>query len=83
MTPNLTKYIELKERGSSTFDISVVAREDGLDSLGVLYVLKHVFNLSVAQAKEIWIETGSSDGYQAVINMLKKESELENQGGIS
>jgi hypothetical protein len=83
MIPKLTKYFELKERGSNASEIAILAREDGLDSLEVIFVLKNVFDLSVAEAKEIWIETGSSEGYQAFIEALEKESKLENQGGIS
>jgi hypothetical protein len=83
MIPKLTKYFELKERGSNASEIAILAREDGLDSLEVIFVLKKVFYLSVAEAKEIWIETGSSEGYQAFIEALEKELEFENQGGIS
>ena len=83
MIPELTKYTELNERGSSASEIAILARENGLDSLGVIFVLKNVFVPSVAKAKEIWIDTGSNDGYQSVIEMFKKESELENQGGNS
>jgi hypothetical protein len=81
--PELAKYIELKEQGSSASEIAILAREDGLNSIEVIFVLKNVFDLSVAKAKEIWIETGSSEEYQAFIEALEKESELENQGGIS
>jgi hypothetical protein len=83
MIPKLTKYIELKQQGSSASEIAILTRDDGLDSLEVIFVLKSVFDLSVAKAKEIWIETGSSEGHQAFIEALEKESELENQGGIA
>lgn len=71
MIPGMIKYIELKEKGSSASEITILARENGLDSLGVIFVLKNVFDLSVAKAKEIWIDIGSSDRYQSVIEMLK------------
>jgi hypothetical protein len=90
MIPKLTKYIELKEQGSSASEVAVAAREDGLNSVESIYVLKYVFDLSVEHAKETWINAEGNEHHRAfqeqLIDELEqeiKESELEHQGGIS
>ena len=90
MIPEPTKYVELKERGSSASQVSVVAREDGLGSIETLYVLKHVFDLSLGQAKETWINMEGNEYIsnleqiiQAELDQIQNEDALEKQGGIS
>jgi hypothetical protein len=88
--PELTKYSDLKEQGSSASDVTVAAREDGLGSIESIFVLKEVFDLSVAQAKEIWMTTKGNEHHLAFheqlmgdLDKMNEEDALENQGGIS
>jgi hypothetical protein len=88
--PELTKYFDLKERGSSASDVTVVARENGLSSIETIYVLKEVFDLSVGQAKEIFMNTRGNEHHLAFheqlmddLDKMNEEDALENQGGNS
>jgi hypothetical protein len=88
--PELTKYIELKLRGLSASEIAIVAREDGLSSVESIYVLKEVFEISVAQAKEIFMTIKGNEHHLAFHEQLMddldkviEEMDLENQDGIS
>jgi hypothetical protein len=90
MTHDLTKYIELKNQGSSVFEVSAVAREVGLSSVETIFVLWKVFEIPFARAKEIWMTTKGNEHHLAFhaqlmddLEELFNESELENQGGIS
>jgi hypothetical protein len=90
MTLDLTKYIELKTQGSSVFDVSAVAREDGLNSVETIFVIWKVFEIPFAQAKEIFMTTKGNEHHLAFheqlmddLDKINEETELENQGGIS
>ncbi len=88
--PELTKYIELKQLGSSASEIAIVAREDGLSSVESIFVLKEVFEISVARAKEIFMTTKGNEHHLAFheqlmddLDKINEEMNLENQGGNS
>jgi hypothetical protein len=90
MIPELKKYIELKACGSSSSEVSLVALEDGLNPIESIYVLKHVFDLSVAHAKEIWINIEGNEYnsnlvqlFQDELDQIQKENALEHQKGNS
>jgi hypothetical protein len=87
MTLDLTKYIELKERGFTAREVLAIAQEDGLD---VLKVILQVFNLSLREAKEIFMTTKSNERHFVFheqlmddLDKMNEEINLENQGGIS
>ena len=63
--PELSKYIELEKRGLSAVEICRVARDDELNSIQVIYVLKNVFDLSTAQSKEIWMNLEGNEHHLA------------------
>lgn len=56
----LTKYIELEKRGLTAPEVSVIAQQDGLESILVIHVLKSVFELSIDEAQEICMATEGS-----------------------
>jgi hypothetical protein len=83
MIPELTKYIELKERGFTASEVLAIAREDGLDELKVIL---QVFNLSLREAKEILMTSSYLAFHEQLMDDLDKineEMNLENQGGNS
>ncbi len=87
MTFDLTKYFELKERGFTAREVLAIAQEDGLDSLKVIL---QVFNLSLREAKEIFMTTKSNERHLAFheplmndLDKMNEETNLENQGGNS
>ena len=53
----LTKYIELEKRGLTAPEVSVIAQQDGLESILVVHVLKSVFEISIDEAQEIYVAT--------------------------
>jgi hypothetical protein len=88
--PELTKYIKLKLRGSSASEVAIAAREDGLGSIESIFLLKEVFELSTAQAKELWNNLEGNEHHLAFheqlmddLDKINEEDALENQGGIS
>ena len=56
----LSKYIELEKRGLTAPEVSVIAQQDGLESILVIHVLKSVFELSIDEAQEIYMTTEGS-----------------------
>ena len=84
----LTKYIELEKRGLTAPEVSVIAQQDGLESILVVHVLKSVFELSIEKATEVYVATeGIKHPFalnKDLMNLMNQipEAELENQGGI-
>ncbi len=86
--PELTKYFGLKEQGLSASEVTIVARDNGLSPIETIFVLKEVFQLSVAKAKEIFMNAKGNehhlDFHKQLMDDLDKISEedkLEHQGG--
>ena len=79
----LSKYIELEKRGLTAPEVSVIAQQDGLESILVVYVLKNVFEISIDEATEICMTTEGHKHPLAfnkdLMNLLKQipEAELE------
>ena len=86
----LSKYIELEKRGLTAPEVSVIAQQDGLESILVIHVLKSVFELSIDEAQEIYMTTEGSKHPLAfnkelmdILGQINREDSLENQGGKS
>ncbi len=85
----LTKYIELEKRGLTAPEVSVIAQQDGLESMLVVHVLKSIFELPMDEANEIYLATeGIKHPFafnKELMNLLDQipEDKLENQGGNS
>ena len=82
---DFSKDEDLKKRGASAADVCSCARTDGLEAADIIRMLRQIFSLSLAQAKEIIVVTsGTSRSLSERQEKLAPalEEALKNQGDI-
>lgn len=67
---NFGKYEQMRDSGAAPQDVYRTAKADGLDPITVLRLLRRVFSLSLAQAKEATI---AADGLAASLNDYQEQ----------
>jgi hypothetical protein len=53
MKDDFAKYEAMKKEGASPEDVHREAVRDGIDNITVVRLIRHVFSLSLAEAKEV------------------------------